>query len=448
MNTPGSRLAVLPRPLDGRFATSRGRAITCGAFLAEAMAWAERLPDKPYAINLCGDRYLFMTAFIAALLRGQCTLLPPCRQADALRALLRSFPDAYLLHDGVDAPPEAHEFQMASDLAATSPVETAPEVSAERLAAIVFTSGSTGDSQAVRKTWRTLMDGARVNLRYAGPDAGPEGGLLATVPPGHMYGLEWSVMLPLVANRTLCCDGAFFPDDIRLALENLPRPRTLVSTPLHLRALVKSGLRFPAVDTVLSATAPLDLDLAREVERQLAARVLEIYGCSEAGSMACRWPVRDAAWRFFREFNVDASGDRVRVSAAHLPDTIELVDRLEFHADGRFALRGRDGDLVKIAGRRASLCELNNRLLALDGVDDAIVFHPPAFGLEDSGRLAALVVSSSRSADSIRRELARVVERAFLPRPIRLVGSLPRSAAGKLRREDLLKLLGAERETA
>lgn len=448
MRTPGGRLAVLSRKPAGQLAISGGRTIDCDSFLADATAWAERLPDRPYAINLCVDRYLFLIGFIAVVLRGQCNLLLPGRQPGTIHEALRSFPDAWLLHDGAVELPDAIALEISHGSASAAHVGAIPDVPGAQTAAIVFTSGSTGAPQPMRKSWHTLVKGARVNAGYVSGDAAGGGGLVATVPPWHMYGLEWSVLFPLVADWTIYCDEAFFPADIRVALEKLPGPRVLVSTPLHLRALVKSRLRFPRVDTVLCATAPLDSGLARDVEELLSTHVLEIYGCSEAGSLAYRWPVRDAAWRFFREIDAEMSGGRVRVCAAHLAETVQLADTLEFQTDGRFSLRGRDGDMVKIGGRRASLSELNNRLLALEGVDDGIVFYPPSFGLGDSGRLSALVVSVSRSAEDIRQELATVVDNVFMPRPIRLVDGLPRSDAGKLRREDLLKLLHVERGRA
>ncbi|HUO81316.1 MAG TPA: AMP-binding protein [Gammaproteobacteria bacterium] len=442
---------MLDRRLDAPLAIRGTQTITCGDFLAAAIELAARLPDRPEAINLCAERYTFMLSFLAAVLRGQCNLLPPARQGVAVQETLRSFPQAYVLRDGPAVVPgaQAPEFVVEADrLAAGAPLPAGvPSIAGDQIAAVVFTSGSTGAAQAVAKSWRTLAAGALVNRRHRPGDAGALCGMVATVPPWHMYGLEWSLMLPLVSECAVHCGDAFYPADILRALEHVPAERVLVSTPLHLRAMVRSKLRFPGVRTVLCATAPLDPVLARDVERLLSAQVFEIYGCSEAGSMACRWPAREPEWRFFDEFRAESEHGAVRVTAAHLPAPVQLADAIEFMADGRFALHGRAEDIVKIGGRRASLGELNNRLLALDGVDDAIVFHPASLGLADTGRLAALVVSKSRSARHIRRELAAVVDRVFLPRPIRLVDALPRSATGKLRRRELLELIGDDRST-
>ncbi|CAN5266438.1 xanthomonadin biosynthesis 3-hydroxybenozate--AMP ligase XanA2 [soil metagenome] len=436
-------VALSNRDADAPIAIRDDEVVTCGQLWFAARQWAERLPDRAFAINLCADRYHFLIAFLAVILRGQCNLLPPTRQPVTLRELLHEFPDAYLLHDGMPVLDGCVGLDV-SQLTVSSGGITSdiPSVPAEQTAALVFTSGSTGQPRAVRKSWHNLREAALLNRSYLFRDGLSSCGMVSTAPPGHMYGLEWSIMLPLFSDCTVWCGEAFFPDDIRGALARLDGRRVLVSTPLHLRSIVRSGLQFPDLHTVLCATAPLDCRLARDVEARLSTRLLEIYGCSEAGSLACRWPVRDPAWRLFREFRIESAAPRVRVSADHLPEPIELADTIRFQADGSFTLEGRDADLIKVGGKRASLSEINLRLLRLDGVEDGVVYHPPDLGLDDTGRLAALVVSDSQSAEAIRRQLARVLDRAFVPRPVRLVARLPRTAAGKMRREDLLQLIG------
>ena len=54
-----------------------GEAITLAQCVAEAAAFAERLPAGGQPVNLCTDRYLFTLALLAALLRGQTSLMPP-----------------------------------------------------------------------------------------------------------------------------------------------------------------------------------------------------------------------------------------------------------------------------------------------------------------------------------------------------------------------------------
>jgi acyl-coenzyme A synthetase/AMP-(fatty) acid ligase len=431
---------MISRNLDEIIAVSKGEAISCRTFLYEVESWAEQLPASSFAINQCTDRYLFMVAFFAAIYRGQCNLLLTGHQSEIVEEALEAYPDAYVVCDGEVSNYGARTLEVTRATRSSDASCVNPDIPNEQLAAIVFTSGSTGGSKPIPKTWATLKNGAAINAGYLLGDDTQACNLVATVPPWHMYGLEWSIMLALVSNTAIYSGKTFFPDDIRFALEDTAGRCILISTPLHLRAMLKAGLNFPEVETVLCATAPLDIDIARKVEQLFSAPIFEIYGCSEAGAMACRWPVRDKYWRFLSEFHVEQTHPNVRISASHVPDIVELADCLDFQSDGSFLLEGRDEDLVKVAGKRASLGELNSRLLSIDGIEDGVIYDPKDFGL-DSGRLSALVVSQSRNISEIRRDLSRSVDPAFLPRPIRMVERLPRSETGKLRREELLRLI-------
>src|ERR1700691_3561465 len=92
--------------------------------------------------------------------------------------------------------------------------------------------------------------------------------ILGTVPAQHMYGFESTVLLPWHSGGALCAERPFFPADIAAALSALPRPRVLISTPVHLRALLTAETALPALELIVSATAMLPANLAREVEHR------------------------------------------------------------------------------------------------------------------------------------------------------------------------------------
>ena len=208
-------------------------------------------------------------------------------------------------------------------------------------------------------------------------------------------------------------------------------------TPVHLRAILGSGLSFPPLARVLCATAPLDPALARQLEELFGAELIEIYGCTEVGSMAARRTATGAPWRFFEGLRPS-----VREGATWLAGgtwTFRAPSRpLEFREDGAFVLGGRDSDVVKIGGKRTSLAEVTRLVLGIDGVEDAVVFRWPD-GPEDA-RLAALVVSASLGAGAVRAALTSVLDPVFIPRAVVIVPTLPRSATGKLSRDAVLAL--------
>jgi acyl-coenzyme A synthetase/AMP-(fatty) acid ligase len=412
-------------------------------FLQAIADTASLLPDSRYAINICTDRFAFAVGFFAALLRGQTNILLPGPGDNTKAGALASFPDAHFLDN-------AH-IAMAGTPGDFQPQQIwqrFEEIPPQHVAAIVFSSGTTGLHKQISKSWSSLYGGANINKRCIAALLNANGSknkptrasMIATVPPWHMYGLEWSVMLPLHVGLEIYAASTLFPEDIRVGLAAATAPRVLLSTPLHLRALLDSGAELPEIKLVLSATAPLDIALARRIEADWSCRVLEIYGCSEVGSMAHRKPAQDSAWEFFPELEVMPSSDGVSVTYPHSGESVRLSDHLEFAADGRFTLTGRDNDMVKVAGKRGSLAAINNALLSINGVVDGVVYDPASLGMTDTGRLAAVVVTDSLSITEIRAALQPLLDSVFVPRPIRLVKAIPRNATGKLAHADLLEL--------
>jgi acyl-coenzyme A synthetase/AMP-(fatty) acid ligase len=429
-------LPLVDRQCSAPVAWHENRFIGAAEFLSCANGLATRLPDHSAAINLCENRYRFLVGFAATLIRGAPTLLPSSDTCAARAELQRRYPGCITISD-VDVDPSLH-----------GAVEN-PQLAPDACAAILFTSGSTGVPVAQAKTWEVLCAGARKNNRYYFDLPPRAWSVVATVPAQHMYGMETSIMSVLQGDVTLHDGRPFFPADVQRALQQMPEPRLLVSSPVHLRALVRSGLRYPAVTRVLSATAPLDESLAQQVERVFQCELIEIYGATEIGSMAWRRAASSSAWRFFDGFSADVSQDAVRVIADHLPAPVPLPDVLDFGPDGDFRLVGRTGDLVKVGGKRTTLSAIARCLTDIPGVEDALAFRAEAEGEEGvaTARIAALVVSPSLAVDAIRLALRGKLDPIFIPRQIHLVSALPRNATGKItRREvsDMLMQLGIE----
>jgi acyl-coenzyme A synthetase/AMP-(fatty) acid ligase len=131
------------------------------------------------------------------------------------------------------------------------------------------------------------------------------------------------------------------------------------------------------------------------------------------------------------------------VEAPWFDEPALLQDIVEFLPGGRFMLRGRNADILEIAGKRASLFELTQRLLAVPGVIDAVVFQPEPSDQSPARRVSALAVAPGLTAALVLERLQDSVDPAFLPRPLVLVAALPRNATGKLPREQLLGALRA-----
>ena len=122
--------------------------------------------------------------------------------------------------------------------------------------------------------------------------------------------------------------------------------------------ITTTGADGKALDRVVSATAPLSAELARELETRWQTRVLEIYGCTEAGVMAYRRTTQSEAWRTFAGCTMAMVDGMAEYRAPHLPAAVSLPDMLEMRSASEFLLRGRSADMIKVAGKRASLQDL------------------------------------------------------------------------------------------
>lgn len=407
--------------------------ISRGQFAGAVEALAKRLPQQPYALNLCESRYAFSMVLCALALRGQTGLLPSSGAAGMMDQLAQAYPGAVVLSETAGAT----TFTVDSRGSRVS-LGRLPPVDSDAAVAIAFTSGSTGQPQPQSKTWRALHHvGAVLSRRLL---AGLERcSIVATVPPQHMYGLEASIMLPLAGGHCVWSGRPAFPDDVRAALLAMPAPRVLVTTPIHVRALLLSGTRLPELACLISATAPLPLEMAQQAEQIFSAPVLEVYGCSEAGTVATRRTVAGDLWQPLDGIRVETRDSLSLVHGMHLAGPVPLQDVLEIEGSD-FRLLGRASDMLKVAGKRASLADLTRQLLSIPGVVDGVVFQPET-GDDMLQRPAALVVAPHLSESEILGALGRLIDPVFLPRPLRKIEGLPRNTVGKLPRSTLQRLL-------
>ena len=439
-------MSVLPlithKSPEDTFAWSGGQSISAGRFLSDVAELRERLPSSKHVLNVCHDRYRFTVGLAAAMTSGKISLLLSTPTPAMTRYLLQFAPDAFCLTDD-DAC--AIEFPQVKYLASSKQLDlsdqsfTIPQIDGEQLVAYVFTSGSTGSPIPHPKKWASLVRDTQAEAKACGLSDGRHYAVIGTVPPQHMYGFESTVLMVMQSANALVSDSSFFPTEICNVIKSVPRPRILVSTPIHFRSMSGSGTDIPPVDLLMSASAPLSSASAVSIEEKFNAPLLEIYGSTETGQIATRYPTKTKNWTLFPDVKLTQEGSACFASGGHVQGRIELQDVIDIIDEHHFILHGRTEDLINIAGKRNSLAHLNLQLTSIPGVVDGTFVPPEDIG-EDflSGgvaRLAALVVAPSLTAEIILKALREKIEPAFLPRPIILLDALPRNATGKLPRE-------------
>lgn len=424
---------------------SHGAPVSVRQYRYDLSRLINQLPDDGrFALNLCRDRYRFLLAFHAVALRGQTNLLPPNLAPATRQLLLRQYDGSYLICD--QAPDDISDVPVV--LVQTSSghglngVTQEFDVPFRHPAAVLFTSGSTGRPSAVNKSWGELQAGVRTAADSLGLTGNPHKRIIATVPPQHMFGLEFSAMLPLSTGIGFHHGQPFFPEDVRQTLQQTSGRGILVTTPIHLRTCLESGIDWGPCSCrlILSATAPLSPELAQRAETQFGAPLKEIYGSTETGAIAWRRTAQEEEWHLFPGLNITPQEERYVVSGGHFSVPSPVGDRIELQEPGRFRLLGRHADLIKIAGKRASLNELNQLLQRIEGVVDGSFVDPAEPG-QESRRLAAVVVAPGLDRRQLLDALAQWIDPVFLPRPLLFVDTLPRNEVGKLPQQALRALL-------
>lgn len=429
---------LAPRDLEAPLAWCAGVPVSAAQFIAEAQWLAERLPPGARPVNLCRDRYRFALGLAAALLRGQTSLMPPNALPETLQQL-GSDGRIVVLHDD---PAEAAAGLLTLAVvrpAGLAPAREVPRLAADLEAVCLLTSGSTGPPQPHVKRWGPLVAniGAEAQrlAELLGRDSIAGLNVLATVPAQHSYGFESSVLLALLGGAAFDAGRPFYPADIAAELARLPAPRALVTTPFHLKALLLAGVALPPAALVLSATAPLSPQLAAQAEQALDARLVEIYGCTEAGQVAARRTTDGPTWTTLGALHLwregEGDSERFLVAGGHVTEPTPLADVLELQDERRFRLLGRANDLIHVAGKRSSLAHLNFHLNRIEGVDDGAFWMPPEQA-DGVTRPVAFVVAPALSEAQVIQALRERLEPAFVPRRVIHVDALPREATGKL----------------
>jgi 4-coumarate--CoA ligase len=282
------------------------------------------------------------------------------------------------------------------------------------------TSGTTGKPKTVLYTAATLN--GEVDAYLSSGIAPPMERVLSCVPPRHIYGFLWGVLLPQRA-------GVAALDLHRSAGETLFRlcreGDLVIGTPFTWdRAAVLGQELPPRVSGVTSGGPSTDATWSAAQTLRLE-RMLEIYGSTETGGIGWRQSGRDGFRlldNFLRTHNTlrHSSGE-----AVHLQDLLLWMDETTFELGGRL-----DG-CVQVAGTNVSLDTVGTLLRSAPDVAEAVVRL-------DGSRIAAFIVPSRPHLDlddletSLRALARKELPAAARPDRYRFDVAIPRTSMGKV----------------
>ena len=263
------------------------------------------------------DRGWMAAAMLASLTGGPPLLFPYAFTAHTLDEARKNITYTHALADEGQQLPEGVERiplpDKWSDNAGYSP-ETAMQPDAVWI--YLFTGGSTGSPRIWSKSPRNLLMESANIAEFFGIHPGDV--VLASVPANHIYGLLYSVLLPLVSGACVNARTPVYPNEIIQAAMDT-RATVLVSIPAHYRAMRPVPLAGGPIHTAFSSAGALPEPDDLEFHRCTGIAITEIYGSTETGGIAYRR--RGAGVTDLQPFtyvDVKIDGERLRVRSDFL----------------------------------------------------------------------------------------------------------------------------------
>ena len=404
-----------------------------------------RIPSHHYLLNLYENRYFFLLGLLLGIKRNSVHLFPSNTSPYTLEFLEQKYSKILILnHTRLDTK-KADFIDIEQILQEKKTFQSSENKSIEEFfnrdivndkRIIIFTSGSSGNPQAFTKKWSDFIAVAKQLARPLALQHKPM--ILATVPAQHMYGLEASIIMPLVNGLGIYDSRPFYPADIASVLNTQAQETLLITTPIHIRACLKTAVKLPFLQCALSATAPLDCDMAMQFESRQKTSLFEIYGCTEVGVIATRQPADSKRWLCLADIEIKKSVDNeFYINTERSIRTFILNDYISDVNNNRFLLNGRKADIINLAGKRTSLSYLNHHLLNNSLIEDGCFYQP-----DSEQRLIVFIVvdKNQLTEKQLKDYLKSRLEAAFLPRKIYYVKQLPRNKTGKMLYNDIKSL--------
>jgi len=351
------------------------------------------------------------------------------------------------------------------------------ELSPDDLAAILYTSGTTGRSKGAMLTHRNLLSNAETLVREWRFTAEDE--LLHALPIYHTHGLFVATNVPLLAGATIRLLPRFDLDAIFRGFESatvmmgVPTFYTRLLADPRLDRASTAGMRL-----FVSGSAPLLAETHRAWEAATGHRILERYGMTETnmnssnphdgerrpGTVGLALPgvsirVVDPETRTPLPAGeigmVEVRGPNVfkgywrmpEKTAAELREDGYFItgDLGRLSEDGYLEIVGRGKDLVISGGLNVYPKEVESEIDAIDGVEESAVIGIPD---PDFGEAVTAVVvrspGSTVTEAGIREALSERLARFKLPRTIAFVDALPRNTMGKVQKSVLRERFSAK----
>ena len=344
---------------------------------------------------------------------------------------------------------------------------------ADDLAAILYTSGTTGRSKGAMLTHDNLLSNAVVLKRYWGWRSEKEGGdvLIHALPIFHVHGLFVALHGALINGSKMLWLGKFDPQWV---VRKLPQATVFMGVPtLYVRLLAEPSLNPQAcagMRLFISGSAPLLIETFRAWQERTGHTILERYGMSETAMLTSNpydakdgerrgatvgFPLPGVGVRVRSEAGQDLPADEIGGIEVRGPNVFKGYWRMpektreEFTADGWFktgdvglidkrgyvTIVGRSKDLIISGGYNVYPAEIEGYINEMPGVaESAVVGVPhPDFG-EVGVAVLTLKPGAALQPEAVIAGLKARLANFKIPKRCFVVADLPRNTMGKVQK--------------
>lgn len=468
------------------------RSLTYGELADAVEAVAQRLRDAGVR---AGDRLLLVAENSVAL----CVCILAASRLDAWSASVNARLSAreidnFLSHSGarralyfsaVSREAKAHGEQRGAQLvewpgigelmlgplheeAVPEPVE---QDGAKQVAALVYTSGTTGAPKAVMLT--------HANLLFIGANScrmrriSPDDVIYGVLPLSHVYGLSSLLVAALIGGATLRLATRYQPDTLAHALAEegitvMHGAPAMYAKLLEWSEREGNAIKAPCLRVAQSGGAPLTLPLKQAFEKAFGMTLQNGYGMTESSPSICQTrmdsPRSDCSVGpaipgievklHGAEQSADGTGElwvrgpnvmkgyykAPELTAATLTDDgwLRTGDLARFEPDGAITLVGRSKELIIRSGFNVYPIEVEQVLNAYPDVVQSAVVGREIEGNEEV--VAFIEVSKEISLDALRAHLKANLSPYKIPSEIVVLDYLPAAATGKVLKKELQQL--------
>ncbi|WP_404379189.1 malonyl-CoA synthase [Caenispirillum salinarum] len=348
---------------------------------------------------------------------------------------------------------------------------TDEEVGEDDLAAILYTSGTTGRSKGAMLTRRGLQSNAEALAeawRFTADDV-----LLHALPIFHIHGLFVAINTVLASGASMIFQARFDPAAV---IRALPRATTMMGVPtFYVRLLAEDSFTRDVAGHMrlfVSGSAPLLEETFRAFEARTGHRILERYGMTETGMNASNpydgerrpgtvgFPLPGVAIRAAAEDGTVLGRDEVGVLEVKGPNVFAGYWRMpektaeEFRPDGWFItgdvgkidaegyvhIVGRSKDMIISGGYNVYPKEIETVIDDMDGIGESAVIGVPH---SDFGEGVVAVVVPEGDAPPAEADIIAAARQHLAgykaPKKVFFVDALPRNTMGKVQKAELRK---------